>query len=327
MEPTVRQLEVFLAVARAGSFRRAAERVHLSQPALSQHVSALEQTLGARLLDRKGRAVSLTEAGQILQDHALRVFAALTGAREAIAELGGVSRGSLVVGASTTPGIYLLPAVIGGFEREHPHVAVHLEIANSRVIEERIRVNELDLAVVGGHGLTPGEECLAAGVLDELVLIVPPYHPWAARRRLNPSCLDQERLLTREEGSATRAVTEQALQHARVKIGRTMELGHTEAIKRAVMAGLGVAFVSVYSVCGELETGRLHRVRLNGLDVRRHFHVIHNEARALSARARAFVAAVQQWDHRAIAPSTRAAKSPRERADLRTPSRQSAKRA
>lgn len=303
----MRQLEVFLAVARAASFRRAAERVHLSQPALSQHVSALEQGLGARLFHRKGRTVTLTEAGQVLHDHVLRVFAALTGAREAIAELGGVGRGSLVVGASTTPGIYLLPAVIGRFEREHPAVSVHLEIANSRVIEERIRANELDLGVVGGHGLGPGEECLAAGVLDELVLIVPPGHPWAARRRLDPSRLGQERLLTREEGSATRAVTERALQHARAKIGRTMELGHTEAIKQAVMAGLGVAFVSVYTVRGELETGRLHRVRLRGLDIKRHFHVIHNEARTLTARARAFLAAVQQGDQRAIVqPGTRA---------------------
>ena len=322
----MRQLEVFLAVARAGSFRRAAEHLHLSQPALSQHVSALERDLGARLLDRQGRAVGLTEAGQVLQDHALRVFAALTGAREAIAELGGVGRGSLVVGASTTPGIYLLPAVIGGFEREHPHVSVHLHIANSRVIEERVRGNELDLGVVGGHGLGPGEECLAAGVLDELVLIVPPGHPWTTRRRLDPSRLGQERLLTREEGSATRAVTEQALQHARVKIGRTMELGHTEAIKQAVMAGLGVAFVSIYTVHGELQTGRLHRVRVHGLDIKRHFHVIHNEARALTARARAFVAAIQHGDHRATRLRSAAA-NPREGADLGTPGRRRATRA
>ena len=322
----MRQLEVFLAVARAGSFRRAAERVHLSQPALSQHVSALERILDARLLDRKGRAVNLTEAGQVLQDHALRVFAALAGAREAIAELDGVSRGSLIVGASTTPGIYLLPAVIGRFEREYPQVSVHLHIANSRVIEERVRANEFDLGVVGGHGLGPGEECLAAGVLDELVLIVPPGHPWAARRRLDPSRLGQERFLTREEGSATRTVTEQALQHARVKIGRRMELGHTEAIKQAVMAGLGVAFVSVYTVRGELETGRLHRVRLRGLAIKRHFHVLHNEARALTARARAFVAAVQQSDQRLILRPKENATAPRTRVAT-PPSRHPAQRA
>jgi DNA-binding transcriptional LysR family regulator len=293
MQPTVRQLEAFLAVARAGSFRRAADAVHLSQPALSQHVAELERGLGARLLDRQGRTVTLTEAGRILQEHALRALASLIGAREAIAELDGSGRGSLLIGASTTPGLYLLPRIMGAFEREHPRVSVALRIANSRVIEEQIRANELDLGVVGGHGLWPGEECLAAGVLDHLFLIVPPDHPWIRRRRIDPALLSRERLLTREEGSATRAVTERALQHAGVKLGRTMELGHTEAIKQAVMAGLGVAFVSAYAVRGELDTGRLRSVRLTGLDITRHFHVIHNEARTLIARGRAFVAALQ----------------------------------
>lgn len=295
----MRQLEVFLAVARAGSFSRAADGVHLSQPALSQHVAELERELAARVFDRRGRKVTLTEAGRILEGHALRMFATLASAREAIAELGGVSRGSLVVGASTTPGIYLVPPLMSAFERDYPGISVDLRIANSRVIEEQVRANELDLGVVGGHGLRPGEECLAAGVLDELVLIVPPGHPWA-RRRLDPSRLAHERLLTREEGSATRQVTERALQHAGVKVGRTMELGHTEAIKQAVMAGLGVAFVSIYAARDELETGRLERARVRGVGIQRHFHVIHNEARTLTARAQAFIGAIQSWGERSV---------------------------
>ena len=300
MQPTMRQLEVFLAVARASSFRRAAERVHLSQPALSQHVGELERGLGARLFDRRGRSVALTEAGRILEDHALRVFATLASAQEAIADLAGGARGSLVVGASTTPGLYLMPALIGGFERKHPEVSVDLRIANSRVIEEQVRANELDLGIVGGHGLGPGEECLAAGMLDELVLIVAPGHAWGRRARLDPSALARERLLMREDGSATRQVTERALQQADVKIGRVLVLGHTEAIKQAVMAGLGVAFVSIYAVRGEIETGRLERVRLRGLDIHRHFHVIHSEARTLTIRADAFIAALKSWSTRAI---------------------------
>jgi DNA-binding transcriptional LysR family regulator len=306
MQPTMRQLEVFLAVARAGSFRRAAERAHLSQPALSQHVGELERGLGTRLFERRGRTVALTEAGRILEEHTLRMFATLAGAQEAIADLAGGGRGSLVVGASTTPGLYLMPALMGAFEREHPGISVDLRIANSRVIEEQVRTNELDLGVVGGHGLGPGEECLTAGMLDELVLIVAPGHPWARRSRLEPSVLARERLLMREDGSATRQATERALQQAEVKIGRMMVLGHTEAIKQAVMAGLGVAFASIYAVRGELETGRLERVRLRGLDIHRHFHVIHNEARALTVRASAFIEALQKWSQRAIPRRTRA---------------------
>jgi DNA-binding transcriptional LysR family regulator len=290
MQLSLRQFEVFLAVARAKSFRGAAEVLHLSQPALSQHVAELERELGARLFDRLRRTVALTEAGRILEDHALRLFATLTSAREAIAELGGLKRGSLLVGASTTPGIYVLPGLVAAFQQRHPGIALNLQIANSAVIEDRIRANEIDLGVVGGHALHPGEECLASGLDDELVVIVPAEHPWARRREIAPALLAGQRLLVREEGSATRQVAERALQLAGVRVGTSMELGHTEAIKQAVMAGLGVALVSVHAVRDEAARGRLHALRLKGMRIRRHFHMIHNEARTLSASARAFLA-------------------------------------
>jgi DNA-binding transcriptional LysR family regulator len=286
---TLRQLEVFMAVAQAQSFRKAAERLHTSQPALSQHVRELEEELGARLLDRLRRTVQLTDAGRLLLDHAHRVFATLDSAREVIGELQGLQRGSLLVGASTTPGIYVLPRVIGAFRQRHPRISLDLRIANSRVIEERIRANELDLGVVGGHGLTPGEECLTAGLVDELVLVVAPDHPWARRREIAPGELGSVALLVREEGSATRQVTERALQRARVGYRPAMELDHPEAIKQAVMAGLGAAFVSVHAIRGEVEGRRLHALRIRGLSIHRHFHVIHNEARALPASAQVFI--------------------------------------
>jgi DNA-binding transcriptional LysR family regulator len=162
MDPTMRQLEVFLAVAKAGSFRRAADGLHLSQPALSQHVGELERGLGARFFDRRGRTVTLTEAGRILEDHALRLFATLAGAREAIAELDGVGARHAGRRRQHHAGIYLMPALMGEFERHYPGISVDLRIANSRVIEEHIRANELDLGVVGAHGLRSGEKCLAA---------------------------------------------------------------------------------------------------------------------------------------------------------------------
>jgi DNA-binding transcriptional LysR family regulator len=184
----------------------------------------------------------------------------------------------------------VLPAVIGEFRRRHPGIDLRLRIANSRVIEEAIRAHEVDLGVVGGHGLAPGEECLAAGLADELVLIVSPRHRWARRREVAAADLSDEPLLVREEGSATRRVTERALEQAGVGWRVSMELGHTEAIKQAVMAGLGVAFVSVHAVRGEVASRRLMAVRLRRLRIQRHFHVIHSEARTLSAGARALVA-------------------------------------
>ena len=286
---TLRQLEVFLAIARVHGYRQAAEALHTSQPALSQHIRALETELGARLFDRLSRGVVLTEAGRLLEERAKRVFATLTDVREVLGELQGLQRGSLLVGASTTPGIYVLPAVIGEFRRRHPGIDLRLRIANSRVIEEAIRAHEVDLGVVGGHGLAPGEECLAAGLADELVLIVSPTHRWAKRHGIAPADLTDEPLLVREEGSATRRVTERALEQAGIAWRVSMELGHTEAIKQAVMAGLGVAFVSVHAVRGEIASRRLVAIRLRRLRIQRHFHVIHSEARTLSVGARALV--------------------------------------
>lgn len=295
---TLRQLEVLLAIARAGSYRRAAEALHTSQPALSQHIKELEGELGVRLFDRLGRGVALTEAGRLLEERAQRIFAALTDAREALGELQGLQRGSLLVGASTTPGIYVLPALIGDFRRRYPGITLRLRIANSRVIEEGIRAHELDLGVVGGHGMAPGEECLAAGLLDELVLIVGPRHRWARSREVAPAHLAEEPLLVREDGSATRRVTERVLEQAGVQWTVGMELDHTEAIKQAVMAGLGVAFVSIYAVRGEAASRRLAVLRLRGLRIHRHFHAIHSEARTLSAGARAFVAMLAELGDR-----------------------------
>ena len=286
---TFRQFEIFLAVARAKNFTRAAETLHVSQSTLSQHVLELERELGVRLFDRLGRAVTLTEGGRLLEEHATRIATTVASARRAIDELKGLERGSLVIGASTTPGIYVLPGVVAAFKRRYPGIDVSLQIANSQVIEERIRADTVDLGVVGGHILGTRERCVAAGLLDELLLIVAPRHPWAKRREVATRELSGIPLLMREQGSATRLVTERTLRQAGVKFTTAMELDHIEAIKQAVMAGLGVAFVSLHAVRGEIATRRLCGLRLKGLRIRRHFHVIHNEARTLTASGRAFM--------------------------------------
>ena len=286
---TLRQLEVFLAVARARSFRRAAERVALSQSALSQQVKELERELGAPVFDRLGRTVALTEAGRVLEAHAQRVFATLQGARDAIGELRGLERGSLVLGASSTPGIYLLPWLLGRFKRRYPRIAVALRIGNTREIEERVRATEVDLGIVGGHLAGFEETCVEASLTDRLVLIVPPTHRWARKRTVLPAELGDECLLQREEGSATRRVTEGALEQAGVALRTCLELGHTEAIKQGVRAGLGVAFVSRYAARNEVAHGQLRALDIKGLTIQRHFHVIRHEAKSLTPAARAFL--------------------------------------
>jgi DNA-binding transcriptional LysR family regulator len=284
---TIRQLEVFLAVGQAKSFSRAAERIHLSQPTLSEHMRELEAELGVRLFVRHPRSVSLTEAGRVFDDYATRVVATLAAGRQALTELDGLQRGSLVVGASTTPGTYVLPALIARFRDAYPGIDVALRIANSRIVEERVRDGEVDVAVIGGHTLGPGERCVAAGIVDELQLIAGAKQPIGAT--ISRAKLAQQPLLIREEGSATRQVMERALRQAGIAVRPAMELDHTETIKRAVMAGLGIAFVSRYAIEDEVRAKRLRVVAVDALKIRRHFHVIHDERRPLSASARAFV--------------------------------------
>jgi DNA-binding transcriptional LysR family regulator len=302
---TLRQLQVFLAVAREKSFSRAAKTIHSSQPTMSEHVAELELELGKKVFFRRGREVTLTEAGRVLERYAASAILAVESARQAVDDLDSLGHGSLMIGASTTPGIYVMPGIIANFRGRHPGVELRLQIANSRVIEDRIKARELDLGVVGGHAVGPGEECLAVGFSDELLLIVPPRHAWATRRYIAPEALAREPLLMREEGSATRSVTERALQRAGIRFQVAMELDHTEAIKQAVMADLGVAFVSIYAVRGELATRRLHALRLRGIRVQRHFHVIHHEARRITASARAFMEVLAQAGRRRAVPPGR----------------------
>lgn len=286
---TLRQCEVFVAVARERSFSVAARKIRLSQPTLSEHVAELEAELGAELFVRRGRTIALTEAGRVFHTYAAQVVTAADAGRQAVRDLAGLTHGALLVGASTTPGIYVLPAVIAAFRARYPGIELRLSIANSRTIEERVRAHDLDLGVVGGHVLGAVERCVAAGLDDELVLIVPRGHKWAKQREIGIDKLADQPLLMREEGSATRYVTERALQQAGVRGKPAMELDHTEAIKQAVMAGLGVALVSIHAVRGEVASRRLTALRVRGVRLRRHFHVIHDESRALSASASAFV--------------------------------------
>jgi DNA-binding transcriptional LysR family regulator len=291
---TLRQFEVFLAVAGERSFSRAAKKIHSSQPTVSEHVSELERELGKKLFFRRGREVTLTEAGRVFEEYAARAVSAVNDARQAINELDGLRHGSVLVGASTTPGLYVMPEIIAAFRARYPGIELRLQIANSQVIEDRVKERALDLGVVGGHSVGHGEECRAAGLLDELILVVPPGHRWAKRRDISLDELAAEPMLTREPGSATRTVTERALQRAGVKFRVAMELDHTEAIKQAVMAGLGVSLVSIHAVRGEVATRRLCPLRLRGLRIHRHFHIIHHEARRVTASARAFMEFMEQ---------------------------------
>src|SRR6266850_3566534 len=187
----VRGLEVFLSVAKHLNFTRAGEEVHLSQPSVSVRIRQLERDLGSKLFEQLGKRIALTEAGQLLLPYALRVMAAMDDALHAIDELKGLERGSLRIGASTTPGMYLIPRTIAQFKQQYPKIDVHLAVKDTRQIEEGVIRNEFDFGFVGGH-LAGDEVDVMPWTTDELVLIVPLGHRLAGKRIVKPDDLSSE---------------------------------------------------------------------------------------------------------------------------------------
>lgn len=282
------QLRAFAAIAEEGNVSRAARRLSVSQPALSKQLSDLEASLGVTLCDRLPRGVRLTEAGQVLREHAERLRAVEAAAEADIAALVGADRGRLSVGASTTIGSYLVPELFGEFRREYPGIALELHIANTRAIQSALLAGELDLALTEGFA---DAEALDVQVFDhdEMRVIVAPDHPWAGRRKVKLRELATASIVLRERGSGTRDVIEAALAERGVTVEPVMALGSTEAVKHAVAAGLGIALVSELTVGLELATGRLVEVAVEGLAIRRALHLLRLRARRPSAPAAAFL--------------------------------------
>lgn len=281
------KLRVFVAVAERQHFTRAAEELSISQPALTAHVRDLERHLGTPLFERAGRGVRLTDTGHLVLGYARRLLALAVELQEAVDDVQGLRAGELRIGASTTIGEYLLPATLGAFRLRYPAVKVSVEIANTGRIADQVRHGELHLGLVGEPLDDPDLESEPFRD-DELVLIVPPGHAWAGRE-IAAGDLNGAALVVRERGSATRDVAEASLARLGARPTIALELGGTEAVKGAVAAGLGVAFVSACAVLPELATGRLERATVAGLAIRRQFQVVQRRGRHLTAAERAFL--------------------------------------
>lgn len=282
------QLYIFYHVAKELGYSKAAEKLSISQPSVSIQVQELEKQCGMLLFDRLGKRIYLTEAGQVLYNYAERLFNLAAEMEGALDELRGMGRGRLSLGGSTTCGIYLLPPVLGLFKERFPGVDVNLSVANAKQVQEKLRQNELNVGFIGGSQVHP-DLVAEPFIADELVLIVSPTHPFANRRNVNARDLESEAFIMREEGSGTRAATMARLEALRVEPKVLMELGNTEAIKRAVAAGLGVSVVSQYSVIWELAAGHLCRITVDGLNLRRQLSIIFHKDKQLSRTARAFI--------------------------------------
>ena len=299
-EVNLHRLVVLCTVARLGSFTRAAETLYVGQPAVSQHVAALERSLGTPLVERAGRGVRLTEAGQLAVDYGERILRLSEQLRAGIEGLKGVMRGRLVVGAGQTPGDYLLPRVLGAFRRRYPDVAVELEIAGTaRVVEWLVR-HVYDLGFLGDFVEHRDLE-VAPFVEDRVVLFVAPDHDLARGGPLDLAAVLAAGLLVREPSSATRATGERTLRAAGCAPVPAMELGSNEAVKHAALAGLGVGMLSAYAVELERATGRLAVLDVPAFDCRRMLYVAHHRAKPLTRAQAAFLALAGEM----YQPSTR----------------------
>jgi len=289
MSINLAHLAVFHAVASEGSVSRAAERLMVSQPAVSKQLRQLERSLGGPLFDRLPKGVRPTAAGELLAGYARRIFALEAEAELALAELRGLRRGTLSVGASTTIAVYLLPEIFVRYRRAYPDVSMHMEVANSEVIRRRLVEGAIDVGLT--EGIVEGDELDSTVFLrDELVPIAAPGHPLARRKRPVPAAtLCREPFVVRETGSGTKSVVERALAERGLSVTPIMSLGSTEAIKRAVAAGIGVAIVSRLTVQQELQLGRLAVLRVPDLPIDRPLHRLTLRGRQPSQAVAAFM--------------------------------------
>ena len=285
---TLRQLRTFKTVADLTSFSLAAQRLKLSQPSVSYQVKELEEALGLPLLDRLGKRVQLTEAGTLLYGYARRMLDTLDEATVAIEEMRGIQRGSLRVGASTTVGIYLLPAALGAFKKRHPGLVIALEIGTRARVTEQVLNNELDLGVVGPAS-KDAELAIVPFLSDELVVVAPAGHPLAGRRGLSLKDLAREPFIMREATSGSRWSLEKEARKSGAKLVAAMELGSNGAIKHAVESGLGLAVISRYAIALEVASGRLVELKVSGFPIRRDWHIVHLRRRKLPAPVIAFI--------------------------------------
>jgi len=270
------RLRAFLGFVRRGSFSGAADELRISQPAVSKHIADMERSLGVKLIDRRSRA--LTPAGEFLAAHVLRAEALLRQAAHGLASLREPMSGAVTIVASGTPGTYVLPEIVAGFQQQHPGVKVHFEVATSAEVIKAVRAHRADIGVTGGFVAAPEIEAEPL-IEDEIVIIGPPSF---AGRRVSRDELETLTWISREEGSATRVIADNALADLGIVPSRRLALPAWEAIKTAVRRGYGIAAVSRLAVSEELANRTLVIIRLMPWKVRRAFSIVRIRDAALS---------------------------------------------
>uniref|UniRef100_A0A7S2ZEP5 Probable RuBisCO transcriptional regulator n=1 Tax=Rhodosorus marinus TaxID=101924 RepID=A0A7S2ZEP5_9RHOD len=290
---TLDQLRILKAIIIEGSFKKAADSLYISQPAVSLQIQNLERQLNLPLFDRASRKAKLTEGGHVLVKYGGRILALCEETCRALEDLQNLQGGTLVVGASQTTGTYLMPRLIGLFRQRYPQVAVQLQVHSTRRISWSVANGQVDLAIIGGEIPRELQDTLhiTSYAEDELALILPKSHPFSQLKAIKKEDLYRLRFIALDTQSTIRKVIENILTEHDIDSSRftiEMELNSIEAIKNAVQSGLGASFVSVSAIAKELELGILHWAKIENVTIKRMLSIIINPNRYKSKAATTF---------------------------------------
>ena len=281
-------LRVFQAVAETGSFTRAADVVHLTQPGISKHIKQMEESFGTPLFDRSGRKATLTEAGAILFEATQGVMAIIDVAEQRIEDLKGLRGGRLRLGTSFPIGVYLLPRVLAQFRRKYPAIEVTLNITVSGMIGPKVLASEIDLGLASYE---PPDSRLVtqAFMTDELVAIFPRDHKLAHKRHITPQQLTEDTFIVAAPGGGTRTLLEERLRDHGIVLQKVLDFGNLEGVKHAVEAGLGISIQARSVVEREIASGSMRAVKLAGIDATIPFFYVCRKNAHLSHAANALI--------------------------------------
>ena len=283
---SIRQLRIFVAAAKHGSFARAAEEMHISPPAVSMQISDLESSVGLPLFDRVGRSASLTMTGEYFLVHARRILGSLREAEDTIARFRGLKGGTLRIGMVSTAK-YFVPRLLARFRTEHPAVELRLSVGNRESLVESLTRSDVDLAIMGRppRELATRAEPFAA---HPYVIVSSPSHPLAQLEHVRAAALASQPFIVREPTSGTRASMAQYFRDHQIEPFALMEMPSNETIKQAVIADMGIAFLSLHTLGLELQFGLLKILPVEDLPLMRRWFVIHPQAKTLSPAAESF---------------------------------------
>ena len=286
---TFHQLDLFLLAAKLKNFSKSAEQMAISQPAFSAQIIKLEEILGVPLFERIGRKVELTEAGALFAQYAQKTLSTLREGKQALDDMSRMVIGSLRIGASTTIANYILPAYLGKFRKRHKDCVIEMMVNNTGAIEQAIVNNEIDLGLVEGPLAHPSRVDSRLFMKDELVVVFSASHRFRGKGEISAEEFHAEPLILREKGSGTRKVFMNAMDGEKDPPNVMMELGNTEAIKRMLENGSGVAVISRSAVEREIKAKSLAMAQIKGVPMPRLFNLIMLKGKYMSNPVREFI--------------------------------------